>query len=107
MSDEKRPLGKILLQRKLVSQTELEEALRAQKRSVTTVPLASEIVHDDTRSEIDAQPRLCEQYGVPVIDLLQIAIALDHLAVVPRELTEVHMVLPVLMKGDCIFLALP
>jgi len=106
MSDEKRPLGKILLQRKLVSQGELEEALRAQKRSVTPVPLASKLVDDGTVGEIDALRALSEQYGVPGIDLLQIAIVLDHLDVVPRELAEVHMVLPVLMKGDRIFLAM-
>jgi DNA-binding response OmpR family regulator len=106
MSDEKRPLGKILLQRKLVSQTELEEALRAQKRSVTPVPLASKLVDDGTVGEIDALRALSEQYGVPGIDLLQIAIVLDHLDVVPRELAEVHLVLPVLMKGDRIFLAM-
>jgi DNA-binding response OmpR family regulator len=106
MSDEKRPLGKILLQRKLVSQAELEEALRAQKRSVTPVPLASKLVDDGTVGEIDALRALSEQYGVPGIDLLQIAIVLDHLDVVPRELAEVHLVLPVLMKGDRIFLAM-
>src|ERR1700678_3565404 len=106
MSDEKRPLGKILLQRKLVSQTELEEALRAQKRSVTPVPLASKLVDDGTVAEIDALRALSEQYGVPGIDLLQIAIVLDHLDVVPRELAEVHLVLPVLVKGDRIFLAM-
>jgi DNA-binding response OmpR family regulator len=106
MSDEKRPLGKILLQRKLVSQAELEEALRAQKRSVTPVPLASKLVDDGTVAEIDALRALSEQYGVPGIDLMQIAIVLDHLDVVPRELAEVHLVLPVLMKGDRIFLAM-
>src|SRR5580658_6285068 len=106
MSDEKRPLGKILLQRKLVSQAELEEALRAQKRSVTPVPLASKLVDEGTVPEIDALRALSEQYGVPGIDLLQIAIVLDHLDVVPRELAEVHLVLPVLMKGDRIFLAM-
>jgi|HubBroStandDraft_4_1064222.scaffolds.fasta_scaffold52836_1 DNA-binding response OmpR family regulator len=106
MSDEKRPLGKILLQRKLVSQAELEEALRAQKRSITPVPLASKLVDDGTVGEIDALRALSEQYGVPGIDLLQIAIVLDHLDVVPRELAEVHLVLPVLMKGDRIFLAM-
>jgi DNA-binding response OmpR family regulator len=106
MSDEKRPLGKILLQRKLVSQAELEEALRAQKRSPTPVPLASKFVDEGVVSEIDALRALSEQYGVPGIDLLQIAIVLDHLDVVPRELAEVHLVLPVLMKGDRVFLAM-
>jgi DNA-binding response OmpR family regulator len=105
-SDEKRPLGKILLQRKLVSQQELEEALRAQKRSPTPVPLASQLVDDGTVVEVEALRALSEQYGLPGIDLTQIAIVLDTLDVVPRALAEKHLVLPVLMRGDRIFLAM-
>lgn len=104
--DEKRPLGKILLQRKLVSQQQLEEALRAQKRSPTPVPLASVLVDEGQVDEIEALRALSEQNGVPGIDLTQVAIVLEHLDVVPREVAETHKVLPVLMRGDRIFLAM-
>ncbi|HEY8040244.1 MAG TPA: response regulator [Polyangiaceae bacterium] len=105
-SDDKRPLGKILLQRKLVSQQELEAALRAQKRSSTPAPLASVLVEEGTVDEIEALRALSEQHGVPGIDLTQVAIVLDHLDVVPREVAETHRILPVLMRGDRIFLAM-
>ena len=105
-SDEKRPLGKILLQRKLVSQQELDAALRAQKRSATPTPLASQLVDDGTVDEVDALRALSEQYGVPGIDLTQIAILLEHLDVVPREVAETNRILPVLVRGDRIFLAM-
>jgi DNA-binding response OmpR family regulator len=105
-SDEKRPLGKILLQRKLVSQQELEAALRAQKRSMTPAPLASVLVSEGTVDEIDALRALSEQHGVPGIDLTQVAIVLDHLDVVPREVADTHRILPVLMRGDRIFMAM-
>jgi DNA-binding response OmpR family regulator len=105
-SDEKRPLGKILLQRKLVSQQELEAALRAQKRSVTPAPLASVLVSEGTVNEIDALRALSEQHGVPGIDLTQVAIVLEHLDVVPREVADTHRILPVLMRGDRIFMAM-
>ncbi len=104
-SDEKRPLGKILLQRKLVSQQELDAALRAQKRSGTPAPLASQLIDDGTVQEVDALRALSEQHGVPGIDLTQIAILLEHLDLVPRELAETHRILPVLVRGDRIFLA--
>jgi DNA-binding response OmpR family regulator len=104
--DEKRPLGKILLQRKLVSQQQLEEALRTQKRSVTPAPLASVLVEEGQVDEIEALRALSEQNGVPGIDLTQVAIVLEHLDVVPREVAETHKVLPVLMRGDRIFLAM-
>src|ERR1019366_4500986 len=48
---------------------------------------------------------LSEQYGVPGIDLTQIAILLEHLDVVPRDLAETNLILPVLVRGDRIFLA--
>jgi DNA-binding response OmpR family regulator len=105
-SDEKRPLGKILLQRKLVSQQELEAALQAQKRSLSGEPLASVLVHDGTVDEIEALRALSEQHGVPGIDLTQVAIVLDHLDVVPREVADTHRILPVLMRGDRIFMAM-
>src|SRR5579884_3093077 len=105
-SDEKRPLGKILLQRKLVSQQELEAALREQKRSPSPAPIASQLVEDGKVDEIDALRALSEQHGVPGIDLSQIAITLEHLDVVPKELAETHRILPVLMRGDRIFLAM-
>ncbi|MGH7272596.1 MAG: response regulator, partial [Polyangiaceae bacterium] len=105
-SDEKRPLGKILLRRKLVSQQELDQALRAQKRSATPVPLASQLVDDGTVDEVDALRALSEQNGLPGIDLTRIVIVLDHLHVVEREIAEKHLVLPVLLKDDRVFLAM-
>ncbi len=104
--DEKRPLGKILLQRKLVSQQELEASLKAQKRSATPMPLASALVDDGKVDEIAALRALSEQHGVPGMDLTQIAIALEQLDVVPREVAETHRILPVLVRGDRIFLAM-
>jgi DNA-binding response OmpR family regulator len=104
--DEKRPLGKILLQRKLVSQQELDAALRTQRRSQSPAPLASQLVDDGTVDEVDALRALSEQYGVPGIDLTQVAFVLDHLDVVPREIAETNRILPALVRGDRIFLAM-
>jgi DNA-binding response OmpR family regulator len=105
-SDEKRPLGKILLQRKLVTQQELEEALRAQRRTATPAPIASQLVEEGKVDEIAALRALSEQYGVPGIDLTQVAIAVEHLDVVPAEVAQSHRILPVLLRGDRIFLAM-
>src|ERR1700690_465149 len=105
-SDEKRPLGKILLQRRLVSQQELDESLQVQRQSSPPAPIASQLVGEGKVDEIEALRALSEQHGVPGIDLTQIAIALDHLDVVPREVAETRRILPVLMRGDRLFLAM-
>jgi DNA-binding response OmpR family regulator len=104
--DEKRPLGKILLQRKLVSQADLDAALKAQKRSITPAPLASVLVGEGAVDEVQALRALSEQHGIPGIDLLQIGIVLEQLDAVPREVAETHKILPVLVRGDRMFLAM-
>ena len=106
-SDEKRPLGKILLQRKLISQQDLDDSLQAQRQSQTPAPIASQLVGEGKVDEIDALRALSEQYGVPGIDLTEIAISLEHLDVVPpAKWPRPGAFFPVLMRGDDIFLAM-
>jgi DNA-binding response OmpR family regulator len=104
-SDEKRPLGKILLQRKLVSQADLDAATKAQKRAAPPEPISSVLVEEGAVDEVQMLRALSEQHGVPGIDLLQIAIVLEQLDAVPREVAETHTILPVLVRGDRMFLA--
>ncbi len=107
--DEKRPLGSILLQRKLLEQEELNTALEEQRRGNAVgqpAPLASHLIERGLVSELEALRALSEQQGVPGIDLSQVAILLDHLDVVPRSIAESHSILPVLVRGDRIFLAM-
>ncbi len=69
-------------------------------------PLASQLVEQGTVQELDVLRALSEQHGVPGIDLTQIAILLEHLDLVPREVAETNRILPVLVRGDRIFLAM-
>ena len=103
MADEKKPqpLGRILLRQKLISQGDLDSALADQAGT----PLASRLIERGLVTEIDALRALSEQHGVPGIELSQVAIFLEHL-VVPREVAEAHKILPVLVKGDRVFLAM-
>ncbi len=105
--DDKKPLGRILIKQKLVSEQQITSALRDQhKDHGDKRPLASQLTDTGVLQEVDALRALSEQHGVPGIDLGQIALLLDHLAVVPREMCESHQILPVLLRGDRIFLAM-
>ncbi len=53
-TDEKKPLGRILLTRRLVSQDQLEQALADQKREGTPKPLASYLTEHGVVREEDA-----------------------------------------------------
>jgi len=106
MTEEKKQIGRILLKRKLISQDELDKQLEKQKTAHDGVPLASRIAASGTVSETDVLRALSEQFGVPGIDLNQIAIAVEHLELVPREVAESSRILPVLARDDRLFLAM-
>lgn len=106
--DDKKPLGRILIKQKLVSEQQIASALREQHKEPATSqrPLASHLTDTGVLKEVDALRALSEQHGVPGIDLGQIAILLEHIEAVPREMCEAHQILPVLQRSDRIFLAM-
>lgn len=57
-------------------------------------------------TSIEALRALSEKYGVPGLDLTQVAIPLEHLTLLPREIAARHGVLPVLVQDERIFLAM-
>ena len=103
-SDKKKLIGAILLRQRAVSPRALEEALRNRRRG--DPPLASKLTEMGVIRETEALKALSEQSGCPAIDLNQVCIRLTDLNVVPRELAERHYVLPVLVKGNRMFVAM-
>lgn len=106
MSGEKKQIGRILLKRRLISQEELDNQLEKQKTAQDGVPLASRLASGGVVKETDVLRALSEQFGVPGIDLNQIAIQIEHLDLVPREVAESSKILPVLVRDDRLFLAM-
>jgi len=106
MTDEKKQIGRILLKRQLISQDELDKQLERQKAAQDGVPLASRIAQSGAVSETEVLRALSEQLGVPGIDLNQIAIPIEYLDLVPREMAEASRMLPVLARDDRLFLAM-
>lgn len=106
MSDEKKQLGRILLKRRLITPEELEKQLKTQQQARDGVPIASRIAASGIVPETEVLRALSEQYGVPGIDLNQLALSLAHLDMVPREVAESSRVLPVLVRDDRLFLAM-
>jgi DNA-binding response OmpR family regulator len=82
MSNDKKALGKINLQKQ------------------ATAP------GEDPAAALEALRALSERYGVPGLDLSQVAIPLEHLDLLPREIAGRHGVLPVLVQDERIFLAM-
>ncbi len=103
MDHGKKPIGRILLQQRAVSPGELERALTDCEQGGR---LASRLTAQGSVSDIDALKALSEQYGIPGIDVTQICLKLSDLELLPREIAEKHLILPVLSREDRLFVAM-
>jgi DNA-binding response OmpR family regulator len=90
-------LGAILREADLISETQLRDALSAQKTFGER--LASVLVRQCTLTEKFAVTYLGRQLGVPGVDLSRQEIDLELLKKVPLELCERHLVFPIKMQG--------
>jgi DNA-binding response OmpR family regulator len=99
---EKKQLGKILLRQRALSPEELERALAENKGG----RLASRLAASGAISDVAALKGLSEQHGIPGIDLSQICVRLEDLELLPREIAEKHLILPVLVRDDRLFIAM-
>src|SRR5436190_11181513 len=101
MSDKKQ-IGKILLRQRALTPEQLDRALSEQKGG----RLASRLAASGAISDVAALKALSEQHGIPGIDLGQICLRLEDLDLLPREIAEKHLILPVLVRDDRLFIAM-
>lgn len=104
-SGEKKQLGKILLKRRRINPDQLEELLDAQKQNPGH-RLASTALRSGKVGAVDLLKALSEQHGLPGIDLRQVVIPLENLQLIPEEIARQHLILPILVKEDRVFLAM-
>jgi CheY-like chemotaxis protein len=98
---EKKQIGRILLQQKSLSADQLENALAENGGR-----LASRLAEQGIISDVEGLKALSEQHGIPGIDLAQICLRLEDLELLPREIAEKHLILPVLVRDDRLFIAM-
>lgn len=98
---EKKQLGRILLKQRALSPEQLEKELSAGGGR-----LASRLTEKGTITGVAALKALSEQHGIPGIDLDQVCVKLSDLDLLPREIAERHLILPVLSRGERLFVAM-
>jgi DNA-binding response OmpR family regulator len=99
----KKQIGRILLQQKALSPEQLERALSERGGGHR---LASRLTEQGAISDVSALKALSEQHGIPGIDLGQICLRLEDLDLLPREIAEKHLILPVQVRDDRLFIAM-
>ncbi len=58
------------------------------------------------KQDIEELKSLSEQFGVPAIDLRQVCIRLSDLELFPLEIARRHVILPILVRDDRLFVAM-
>jgi DNA-binding response OmpR family regulator len=102
----KTQLGKILLKRKVVSSSELDNLLHEQTDQNDGERLASRVLKHGLSDEVSLLKALSVQMGVPAMNLDEVEIPLSNLEFVPREIAQQHVILPVFVGPDSINLAM-
>jgi hypothetical protein len=107
MSTGRLKIGQLLVKQGTLSPEAVDQALLLQRAtSAAWRPLASQLLDAGLISSTDALRALSEQFGVPGIDLRQVAILTAHLEHVPQAVAVGRRLLPVLAREDRIFLAM-
>ena len=94
----KRKLGEVLLQERLVSKEQIEEALADQ--SVTGELLGEILVRKGYVAERNIAETVATQYSFPYLEPDQYYISGDIIHLLPMEIIEKHSVVPLDRFGD-------
>ncbi|MGE5275654.1 MAG: type IV-A pilus assembly ATPase PilB [Acidobacteriota bacterium] len=97
-------LGDLLLKAKLITQDQLEAALKLQREEGGK--LGEALVRVGAVSEADITETLSQQFGVPSIDLSAFAIDSAVIKIVPAEVARKYGVLPVNKTGATLTIAM-
>ncbi len=97
-------MGKLLLEARLISEKQLEEALQTQKKAGGR--LGSILVKMGAIKEDKLLQFLSQQYGVPPIDLAACQIESNLNKLIPLEVVKKYVVVPVKRIGSTLSLAM-
>src|SRR5512146_1895259 len=97
-------LGDLLVKEKVISQQQLEQALKSQRES--NCRLGSALVNLGFRSEEDVTNFLSRQYGVPAINLSYFEIDQAVVKLVPYETAKRDQILPLSRVGASLTIAM-
>jgi len=86
-------LGELLLREKLLTEEQLENALDYQKKN--GVPMGSALIALGLISEEELAQALSRQLGYPYVDLDQFEVYPDVIDLIPGEIAQKHVIMPI------------
>src|SRR6516165_6166194 len=97
-------LGELLVRENLISVQQLRKAQQDQQRHGTRIGAA--LIKTGAIEESKLTDFLSKQYGVPAINLKEFDIDLEIIKLVPRDVAEKHLVIPVNRAGPSLIVAM-
>jgi type IV pilus assembly protein PilB len=100
----KKPLGQILLERGLISQEQLDEALKVQKN--TTEQLGRILAELGFATEKDVLRAHAEQLGIPFLELDRTSVDEDVAKAIPQSVVQRYNAVPIRRSGNRLTVAM-
>ncbi len=100
-----RPLGESLLALGLLTQGELDRAVRAQEASAQEQPLGESLVAAGVISAADLQTALAHKMGYPMVDLMRFPIDAQAMRRLSPAVIQEHRALPLMQDATHLFVA--
>ena len=100
-----RPLGESLLELGLLTQHELDRAVRAQAQTQSDQPLGEVLVRAGLITSADLQTALAHKMGYPVVDLLRFPVDPRAVKRFSVAVMHEHRALPLMQEGNRLFVA--
>ena len=97
-------LGELLVRENLISVQQLRKAQEDQQRHGTRI--GASLIKTGAIEESKLTDFLSKQYGVPAINLKEFDIDLEIIKLVPRDVAEKHLVVPVNRAGPSLIVAM-
>lgn len=101
---EKKKLGQLLLEAKLVTEEQLEEALAKQKG--TKRKLGEVLTDAGFCSELEVAEAISTQLGIQLIDLQNIAVEPAALDIISEKMAKKHLIMPTSVEGRKLYVAM-
>ena len=99
-------LGDLLVSSGAITEKQLEEALNLQKNSESGQRLGTVLIENKFITEEQLIETLQMQLGVDFIDLNNTSIPPEMAAVLPKNIAKKHLVIPINVSGNDLFLAM-
>ncbi len=100
-----RPLGESLRELGMVTQHELDRAVRAQAQAANEQPLGEALVSAGLITHADLQTALAYKMGYPVVDLLRFPVDPKAVKRFSAAVMHEHRALPLMQEGHRLFVA--